>query len=198
MVLSAPLSGLAGVCGRPTAMNLPNAITLVRIILIPFFVDLMIYGYHGSALVVFMVAGLTDALDGALARLLKKQTELGAFLDPLADKLLILAAFVTLVALDRIPVWLAVIVISRDVILAMGSLVLAIMGHAVKVMPSLLGKATTVLQLALVTAALFIMYYEQEWPVMEALEWTTAGLTIASGGQYVLRGMKVVEQRQIP
>ena len=182
--------------GQPITMNLPNAITLVRIILIPFFVDLMIYGYHGAALIVFMVAGLTDALDGALARLLRKQTELGAFLDPMAGKLLILAAFVTLVALDRIPVWLAVIVISRDVILALGSLVLAIMGQPVKVMPSLLGKATTVLQLSLVAAALFAMYYGREWAATAALEWVTAGLTIASGGQYVLRGMRLVEQRE--
>ena len=71
-------------------MNLPNYITLLRVILIPFFIDLMIYGYYGGALVVFAAACVTDALDGLLARLMKQKTELGAFLDPMADKLLIL------------------------------------------------------------------------------------------------------------
>ncbi len=104
-------------------MNIPNAITLFRVILIPFFINLMIYGYYREALLVFMVAGITDALDGLIARLTRKKTELGAFLDPLADKLLILSAFVTLVLLGKLPVWLVIIVVSRDAILALGSLI---------------------------------------------------------------------------
>ena len=77
-------------------MNIPNAITLLRVILIPFYIDLMIYDYYGPALAVFLSACVTDALDGMIARLMKTQTELGAFLDPMADKLLIVSAFVTL------------------------------------------------------------------------------------------------------
>lgn len=176
-------------------MNLPNALTLIRVVLIPFFVDLMIYGYYGTALVVFIVAGLTDAIDGSLARLLNQKTELGAFLDPMADKLLILSAFVTLVVLDRIPVWLAVIVISRDVILALGSLVLTLMGHPLKVVPTPMGKATTVLQLLLVTVALLTMYYGRELRFQSSLHWITAGFTIISGAQYVFKGMMLVDNR---
>src|SRR3990170_4410241 len=105
-------------------MNLPNYITLFRVVLIPFFINLMVYGYYREALAVFVVAGGTDALDGMIARLMKAQTELGAFLDPMADKLLIISAFVTLVLLGKLPVWLVIIVVSRDVIIALGSLVI--------------------------------------------------------------------------
>ena len=90
-------------------MNLPNYITLVRIILIPFFVNLMIYGYFRAALLVFAVACVTDALDGLIARLTGQITELGAFLDPMADKLLIISAFVTLVLKSMLPVWLVIV-----------------------------------------------------------------------------------------
>jgi phosphatidylserine synthase len=85
-------------------MNLPNSITLIRVVLIPFFINLMIYGYYRAALAVFVVACITDALDGMIARLMKSKTDLGAFLDPMADKLLIVSAFVTLVLLKMLPV----------------------------------------------------------------------------------------------
>lgn len=176
-------------------MNLPNYITLFRVVLIPFFINLMIYGYYREALVVFIVAGVTDALDGLIARLTKSQTELGAFLDPMADKLLILSAFVTLVLLDKMPVWLSIIVVSRDVILVLGSVILYVTGHTLKVSPSIVGKATTVLQLMVVTLTLVLINYNAqgiEQGFLPVLQWTAAAVTIASGIQYVLRGMKMV------
>ncbi len=173
-------------------MNIPNAITLFRVILIPFFINLMIYGYYREALIVFVVAGLTDALDGMIARLTKKKTELGAFLDPLADKLLILSAFVTLVLLDRLPVWLVIIVVSRDAILALGSLIVYVMTHAIEIRPSFVGKLTTVLQLIVVIVSLILLNFGTEMGIMIVLQWTTAGVTIISGAQYVLRGIKMV------
>ena len=118
-------------------MNLPNYITLARIILIPFFIDLMIYGYYRSALCVFMIACVTDALDGMIARITQSKTELGAFLDPMADKLLILSSFVTLVLLRMLPIWLVVIVVSRDVILVVGSAVIHFTGMILKPVPQL-------------------------------------------------------------
>ncbi len=174
-------------------MNIPNAITLFRVILIPFFINLMIYGYYRAALLVFVVAGVTDALDGMIARVTRSKTELGAFLDPLADKLLILSAFVTLVLLGRLPVWFVIIVVSRDAIIAMGSLIIYIMTHSLKIEPSYTGKLTTVLQLVVVTLSLVLMSYGVELRFMAALQWTTAGITIISGSQYVLRGFKLVE-----
>src|SRR4030065_142731 len=173
-------------------MNLPNYITLFRVVWTPFFINLMIYGYDQEALGVFVLAGVTDALDGMIARLTKSQTELGAFLDPIADKLLILSAFVTLVLLGKLPVWLSIIVVSRDVILVLGSIILYVTGHNLKVSPSIIGKTTTVLQLMVVTLVLVLINYHPkgiEHVFMPVLQWTTAAATIASGVQYVLRGM---------
>ena len=173
-------------------MNLPNYITLVRVILVPFFINLMIYGYYKEALAVFVVACVTDALDGMIARLTKTQTELGAFLDPMADKLLILSAFVTLVLLGRLPVWLVIIVVSRDAILTMGSLIIYFTTRDLKIQPSIIGKATTVLQLIVVSLSLVLISYGRESGLMAFLYWATAGVTVASGAQYVLRGLKMV------
>ncbi len=174
-------------------MNIPNYITLFRVILIPFFINLMIYHFYREALLVFVVACVTDALDGMIARLTGKKTELGAFLDPMADKLLIVSAFVTLVLLGTLPVWLVIIVVSRDVILILGSLILYFMTHSLKIEPSFAGKLTTVLQLVVVTLSLFLMGYGLEpGRDVSILQWITAGVTIASGVQYVLRGIKMV------
>lgn len=173
-------------------MNLPNYITLFRVILIPFFINLMIYGYYREALLVFVVACITDALDGMIARLTKKKTQLGAFLDPMADKLLIVSAFVTLVLLGKLPVWLVIIIVSRDMILIMGSLIIYFTTHNLKIEPSIIGKITTAMQFVTVTLALVLITYGTEIGLMTILQWTTAGVTLASGVQYVMRGMKMV------
>jgi len=175
-------------------MNLPNYITLARIILIPFFINLMIYGYYRSALAVFVIACVTDALDGMIARLTRTQTDLGAFLDPMADKLLIVSAFVTLVLLHMLPIWLVIIVVSRDMILVIGSAIIHFTGHPLKARPSIVGKATTVLQLAVVTLSLFLKSYDVNIGVMSLLYGITAVFTVASGVQYVTRGMRIVEE----
>ncbi len=173
-------------------MNLPNYITLIRVILIPFFINLMIYNYYREALAVFLVACITDALDGMIARLTKTQTTLGAFLDPMADKLLIISAFVTLVLLGKLPVWLVIIVVSRDAILTMGSLVIYFITHDIRIRPSIIGKATTVLQLIVVTLSLVLLNFGTDMGLMTVLQWATAGATIASGTQYVMRGIRMV------
>ncbi len=173
-------------------MNLPNYITLLRVILIPFFINFMIYGYYREALLVFIAACITDALDGLIARLTRQKTELGAFLDPMADKLLILSAFVTLVLLGKLPVWLVIIVISRDAILTMGSIIIYFTTRSLKIEPSFIGKATTVMQLFVVTASLILMSYPFETTFMPVLQGVTAAVTLGSGVQYVLRGVKLV------
>ena len=176
-------------------MNLPNYITLFRIVLIPFFIGLMVYDYYRWAFAVFIIAGLSDALDGMIARQTKTQTELGAFLDPLADKLLIVAAFVTLVIIDMLPAWLVIVVISRDVIVALGSLIIYFTGKDIKIRPTIAGKATTVLQLVIVSLTLVLMSYGTLRPdagYMALLYWVTAGATIVSGIQYVVKGIKLV------
>jgi len=172
-------------------MNLPNSITLFRVVLIPFFINLMIYDYYRLALAVFVVACITDALDGMIARLMNSKTDLGAFLDPMADKLLIVSAFITLVLLRMLPVWLAIIVISRDVILVFGSIIVYFMQHNFTVQPSLIGKFTTVLQLLCITLTLAHEAYDLQIGLLVTLQWITAAATVASGVQYVSRGMKI-------
>ncbi len=173
-------------------MNVPNTITIIRAILIPFFVDLMIYGYYRPAMYVFLVACVTDALDGLIARLTNTQTELGAFLDPVADKLLIVSSFITLAVLGLVPIWLVIIVVSRDIILTLGSLVIYFTGHSLRIKPSPTGKVTTVMQLLVVTLTLVFMAYGMTTQYLWTAYWVTAALTIASGTQYVMQGMKIM------
>jgi cardiolipin synthase len=129
-----------------------------------------------------------------IARLTGQKTELGAFLDPMADKLLIIAAFVTLVLLKMLPIWLVIVVVSRDIILILGSLAIYLTGHELKARPSLIGKATTVLQFGVVLLSLFLKYLGARTALMPVLVWTTAILTVASGILYVARGTKIVGQ----
>jgi len=176
-------------------MSLPNYITLLRVVLIPLFIGLMVYGHYKAALAVFVLAGITDSLDGMAARLLRSRTELGAFLDPMADKLLILSAFVALVLLDELPAWFVIVVVSRDVIIALGSLVLYLNGFEMKIRPSLLGKAATVLQLSVIVLALIVLAYDRWTDMATPLHWVTAIATAGSGIQYVMRGMRLAEEQ---
>ena len=175
-------------------MNIPNLITLLRIILVPVIVILLIQGSFLKALIVFIVAGLSDALDGFLARVLKQQTVLGAYLDPIADKALLVSSFVTLSILHIIPSWLAVIVISRDFIILLGISVLSIMSITVEIRPIFISKVTTALQLITILLALSFRCLpwaiDGIWPL--ALYWVTAFFTIISGLNYMARGMELI------
>ena len=107
-----------------TALTPANQLTLLRVMLIPAFVILVIYGYFGWALIVFSIAGLTDVLDGFLARRSAQKSNLGAWLDPMADKLLAVSTFVVLTVpglglTNRLPVWLTVLIISRDIVIVL-------------------------------------------------------------------------------
>jgi cardiolipin synthase len=174
-------------------MNIPNSITFIRVVLIPVFIGLMNYGHYRTALVVFVIACLTDALDGLIARLTNTKTELGAFLDPMADKLLIVSSFVTLALLGKAPAWLLIIVISRDVILLLGSMVIYFTGHKLIIQPSIPGKVTTFCQLLVVTLTLVLIAYGiKSTVIMQGTYWLTAGVTIFSGVQYIHRGMRLM------
>jgi cardiolipin synthase len=139
------------------------------------------------------VAGITDALDGLIARWLNQRTELGAHLDPIADKLLLMAAFVSLAIYKIIPSWLTVIVISRDVLILLGIAVLFITGVKVQIKPSLVSKATTLFQLL----TIFLVLLHREFPritgIIPFFYWLTAILTILSGLHYVYTGLKILQ-----
>jgi cardiolipin synthase len=169
-------------------MGLPNWLTLLRILLIPFFVTLLVYRRGTWALAVFCLASLTDMLDGYIARSHGRQTRLGAFLDPVADKLLLTSAFVTLTYLKMVPFWITAVVVSRDLILSVGVLVIHVSGGTVHPAPTWIGKASTMFQMATVLAAMLFMR-DATW-VPRALAWVTAVLTLVSGLQYMLQGLK--------
>ncbi len=170
-------------------MNLPNGITLLRILVIPFFVMLLIYGMAGWALGVFVLTAITDAIDGYIARTRKQRTPLGEVLDPLADKLLLTTAFITLAYLRILPAWLAILVVSRDVILVFGYALLHLISGALRIEPSSLGKATTTAQVLTVSFGLLLNLTGWGWWPLLTCVWATAVLTCLSGVQYIYRGM---------
>ncbi|RMF25614.1 MAG: CDP-alcohol phosphatidyltransferase family protein, partial [Deltaproteobacteria bacterium] len=129
-------------------LNIPNTITLMRLFAVPVFLSLLADGDYRLALIVFVIAGLTDAVDGAVARLTDTRTELGAHLDPLADKLLLVSAFITLGILGAVPVQLMIVVIVRDTVILGGFVLSAIVvGKSITVAPSVWGKLTTFFQI---------------------------------------------------
>jgi cardiolipin synthase len=170
--------------------NIPNMITLTRIILIPVFVTALVYQHYELALVLFVIAGLTDMLDGFMARLIDQKTKLGAFLDPLADKFLLLTSFILFSVYGWISTWLAICVISRDLIVVMGWLLLYLTSNDTRVAPTMAGKTAIASQLILIAYVLLaINLPELPDHSPEFAEWIVAALTIYSGLQYIYRGL---------
>lgn len=177
-------------------MGLANWLTILRILLIPVFVTFLVYRWPTVALVVFCLASLTDTLDGYIARTRGSQTRLGAFLDPLADKLLLTASFVTLTYLypKLLPFWITLTVLSRDLLLILGVALIHVAGGQVHPTPTGLGKASTALQMATVLAVLLVLAFQTDVRIKSVLVWLTAGFTIASGVQYLYQGSKLLNQ----
>ena len=171
-------------------MGLANWLTILRILLIPVFVSLLVYRKPGPALVVFALAALTDLLDGYVARRSGSQSRLGAFLDPTADKLLLMASFVTLTYLKALPFWITAVVISRDVILVAGVLVIQMVGARIYPRPTWAGKVTTFLQILVVLVGLTTRYVQLPPVARGAVMWLAAGFTVFSGLQYIAQGMR--------
>jgi len=175
-------------------MNLPNLLTLSRLLLVPIFTIFLLYERKTGAFILFLAAGVTDALDGLLARLWDQKTKLGAYLDPIADKLLLVTAFIVLASLGRIPLWLTVIVIARDLIILLGFLILSLLSCSFEVRPTLFSKATTVSQVVTVSLVLSADLLPLFSPLIPFSFWTAALLTCISGLQYIYKGMKILEE----
>lgn len=169
-------------------MNVPNSLTILRILLIPVYVGFMTYGKYGLALLALLVAGLTDAVDGPIARKLNQRTRLGTFLDPLADKLLLTSGFISLSMLHLVPSWLVILVVSRDVILLLGTAVAHVTNTPIDITPTLLGKGTTLLQLSYVLLVVLLTWRGLGLSVLTPLLVIMVGFTLASGLHYLYRG----------
>jgi cardiolipin synthase len=171
-------------------MNIPNSLTILRILLIPCYIGLLIYGKFDLALIVLLVAGLTDALDGAIARMKNQYTRLGAVLDPLADKLLLTSGFITLSMIHLIPSWVTILVVSRDVILMLGTAVAHFTDSRVDLTPTFLGKGTTFLQLSYVVMVIFLSSRRIDLAVLLPLLFGMVTFTLLSGLHYLYRGVR--------
>lgn len=173
-------------------MNLANSLTILRILMAPVISILLVYKYWRLGLAIFILAGITDALDGFIARSRAQGTDLGMILDPLADKLLLFATFMTLVYLHQIPQWLFIIAISRDLIVVGGFLVIYIVKGKATVSVSWIGKITTGLQMLTVLVTLIAHLTSGAGSYVSGVIYLTAAVTILSGLDYLRRGTMVL------
>jgi cardiolipin synthase len=173
-------------------LNIPNTFTITRIVIIPVFITAIIYKRYDYALYLFVIAAITDILDGLFARIKNQKTALGTFLDPIADKFLIVTSFIILATYGWIPKWLAITVISRDIIVVTGWFLLYLVTDTSRVEPSVLGKATIWIQSIFIAYVLIEMNFLSMPVFHNLLRWVTAGITITSGLHYIYRGLKPI------
>jgi cardiolipin synthase len=166
--------------------TVPNQLTFLRLGFLPFFIISIHYRRYDIALAVLIIAALTDGLDGLLARSLNQKTTLGAYLDPIADKLLLSSSFVVLALNRKIGWWLAMLVLSRDILLLTSAAVILVVAGYRKFPPSVYGKLTTALQILLVFAVVLLAVADWHWLqiVKLILEYLVAGFTVFSGFHY--------------
>jgi len=173
-----------------TVLTPANQLTLVRVLLIPFFVILTVYGHLGWALVVFFVAGLTDLFDGLLARTISQRTSLGTWLDPVADKLLLVTTFGVLTVpglglVNRLPLWLTILIISRDVLIVLTVAVINLAMGRREFRPSIFGKIATATYIVTCVIIMFFNYLQRtSWMVTLGI-WSSLVITLVSGFHYV-------------
>lgn len=169
-------------------MNIPNLITLGRVILVPVIFWLLISKQTGAACIVFVVAGISDGVDGFLAKRFGWQTELGAYLDPLADKLLLVSIYIALGVLAEIPSWLAIGVVSRDILIVAGVVLAWLLDHPVDINPLWVSKANTVAQILLASVVLADLGFGLGLETLRGvLIWVTAALIVVSLTAYLRR-----------
>jgi cardiolipin synthase len=166
--------------------TVPNQITLLRLGFLPFFLILIFYEQYRWALLVLVAAGLSDAVDGLLARKLNQRSPLGAYLDPIADKLLLSSSFIILAFKQKLEWWLTIIVLSRDVLILMVAVVILLISGYRPFPPSIYGKLTTALQILLVFMTVLSAAYPHPWltAVNRFLIYAVAGLTVFSAFHY--------------
>lgn len=173
-----------------TYLTAANQLTILRMLLIPAFVILLLYGYRGWALVVFFTAGLTDLLDGLIARATGQKTTLGAWLDPMADKLLLVTMFVMLTLPDigsanRLPVWFTVLVISRDVAIVLTAAVINLAVGPRTFRPSIFGKLATATFIVTGVVTLYFNYLARESAIVTAFVYASLVITFVSAFHYL-------------
>jgi len=175
-------------------MNLANKISIARIILVPFFIGAVVYSRLDIALVLFILAIISDGVDGFIARTLKQKTEVGTILDPMADKLLLISAYICLTIVGsipphlKLPPYVTIIIISRDAIIVLGSVMIYLIRGSIKVSPSIKGKVTTFFQMVTIVSILAQFNYSYVvWNI-------TVLLTVISGIDYIIKGSRLLNE----
>lgn len=170
-------------------LNIPNALTLFRILLTPVFVGVVLYGKHRLAFWIFMTGGFSDALDGALARILNQKTMLGTLLDPIADKIFLSSAVTVTAFTGMVPLWIAIVLVSRDIIVVSGVVLLKWVDTPIPIRPHFWGKVTTLSEIIYLFLVLlkYAGYSRSSWiaPIGDL----AVGLAVVSGVFYVSRGI---------
>lgn len=176
-------------------MNLPNKLTILRVLMIPLFIVVLLSGYYYVSAVIFVLAALTDALDGYIARKYNLITNFGKIMDPLADKLLVTAALVCLVELGDVAGWMVVVILAREFTITALRSVAASEGLVIAAGNS--GKLKTVLQMVAITALLFKNYPFEYWniPFANIALWAALIMTIYSGVEYIVKNKQVFSMK---
>ena len=173
-----------------------NQLTILRMLLIPAFVILLLYGHRGWALIVFLTAGITDLLDGLIARAAGQKTDLGAWLDPMADKLLLVTMFIVLTLPDigsanRLPLWFTILVISRDVAIVATAAVINLAVGPRTFRPSIFGKLATAIYIVTGVVTLYFNYLDRESMLVAAFVYASLAITFVSAFHYLGQVVKL-------
>ncbi|MEO8258032.1 MAG: CDP-alcohol phosphatidyltransferase family protein [Acidobacteriota bacterium] len=181
-----------------TALTPANQLTLLRMLLIPAFVILVLYGHLGWALIVFATAGITDGLDGLIARWSGQKTQLGAWLDPMADKLLLMTTFIllTLPGLDlsnRLPLWLTVLIITRDVGIVLTVTIVNLAIGPRTFQPSIFGKIATATYIVTAVVAMLFNYLRTHSILFDVMVYAALAITLISGFHYVWHAARIID-----
>jgi cardiolipin synthase len=182
-----------------TALTPANQLTLLRMLLIPAFVILVLYGQLGWALIVFVTAGITDGLDGLIARRSGQHTQLGAWLDPMADKLLLVTTFVVLTLpglglANRLPLWLTVLIISRDVIIVLTVTIVNLAIGRRTFRPSIYGKTATATYILTAVFAMLFNYLGYHSVVVDVFVYASLAITLISSLHYIRHAARIIEE----
>jgi cardiolipin synthase (CMP-forming) len=171
--------------------HIPNMLTVVRILLVPLTVWTLSHGDYRVAFFAFVIAGITDGVDGYIARLFKLQTELGAYLDPLADKFLLVSIFVTLAVMQVLPPWLAILAVTRDVLIVSAVMLARVLERPVAIKPVMISKVNTVAQISLAAGLLASLAFgEINAEFLLIANFAVAFLTVTSGAVYMAMWFK--------
>ena len=168
-------------------MTIPNLITIGRLLLVPMIVWLLITGQSAAAFVVFILAGVSDAIDGFLARTFDLHSELGSYLDPLADKALLVSIYISLAVLAEVPLWVVILVVSRDLFIV-GAVVLSwMLGQPMEMRPLAISKVNTVVQIVLAAVVLGDLALGPDLAALRTiLVYLVGVLTVASAAVYLV------------